>query len=131
MESLKKVLSNWKNNEKGFFFPYIIVICAIIFIIFTSYIASYQNELKITENNLEQMELETLLRMGYQSFWFKEDYLKESESKFFYHFPNGEVTITKTITNPNEINLLIEAITLQKSAYYIVRKENILNYKTE
>ncbi|PAV29073.1 hypothetical protein CIL05_13950 [Virgibacillus profundi] len=81
------------SNEQGFFLPYVLFIISLVFIIITTNINSYRNDIHITESHMEQLKIETLFQMGRTS--LLEELKKEQTpiEKVTYIFPEGTVEI--------------------------------------
>ncbi|HLR80675.1 MAG TPA: competence type IV pilus minor pilin ComGG [Bacillota bacterium] len=85
--------SFFTNNDNGFFYPYVMFITAILFIVTTANINIYSNEIHLTKQLIEQTKIETLIQMGLTT--FKEDVttFKHPEGTVSYEFPSGQVNI--------------------------------------
>ncbi|WP_217586702.1 competence type IV pilus minor pilin ComGG [Lentibacillus saliphilus] len=78
--------------QSGFVLPYVLFGAAIVLLVLSSSIQLYQNEIQITELELEHIKIETLFQMGYSTYLAnrQEDSWPNSAS---YSFPQGDVEI--------------------------------------
>ncbi|RDW21930.1 hypothetical protein [Oceanobacillus chungangensis] len=108
------------NNEKGFFLPYVLFITAVAFIIVTTNITMYRNDLQLTENQIEQVKIETLFQMQREQ--FKQEIKKYGipNTDTIYHFPDGivKITIIRSINQTHELNISI--LTNKNHRYTII-----------
>ncbi|QGS68865.1 hypothetical protein CV093_11790 [Oceanobacillus sp. 143] len=66
--------------------PYVLFIIAIVYIIVTTNIAMYRNDLQLTENQIEQVKIETLFQMQREQFkqeFRNMDYLAQKQPTIF------------------------------------------------
>ncbi|WP_162800305.1 hypothetical protein [Oceanobacillus zhaokaii] len=107
------------NNEKGFFLPYVLFIIAIVYIIVTTNIAMYRNDLQLTENQIEQVKIETLFQMQREQ--FKQEVQKHGlpSSETTYHFPDGKAKIA-IIRSENQTHELNVSITTNNNHRYTI-----------
>ncbi|WP_090232222.1 competence type IV pilus minor pilin ComGG [Lentibacillus halodurans] len=80
-------------NQRGFVLPYVLFVIALAIIIVTANVHLYQDEIRITHNQSEQLKIETLFQMARMQ--FKEDIFNQNESNstMSYVFPYGNVLI--------------------------------------
>src|SRR5690625_4520730 len=122
---MKKRLSSM-NNDKGFILPVIWLITILSFIVISVMVQTYQNELFITEQNLEQLIVETLFQMGYEQ--FLQDHDVNDLTSYYevqYHFPSGHVTIQYLQLNEQEGQLLFQIETVQSSYVTFLKPVNL------
>lgn len=104
---------SFTTKQEGFIFPYVLFIIALSLIIVTTSIQLYQSEIHITQNQTEQMKIETLFQMAHTQ--FKEDITNQPESNdtISYSLPYGEVLVEYGKLNKREyqLNFLIETDT--------------------
>lgn len=98
------------NNEQGFILPYVLFMSLLLSILITSSIKIYQNDAHLTENYLEQLQIETLFQMGKMK--FQEETLTSNDSlpsSTLFEFSHGtvEVHTRKNSTNFYEIVYII------------------------
>lgn len=91
---MKKLL-HYINHNGGFVFPYVLLISAAVFLLITSAIQRYVNEMTITENTVEQLRAETLFQMSRNEI-IKE--LKQADGtklagRINYTYPDGAVSV--------------------------------------
>jgi len=107
------------NNENGFILPYVLFITAIVIIIVTANISIYRNDIVITENQLEQIKIETLFQMGRTKLKKEMVNQEEETSDVSYSFPDGIVKITINSSN-SPVYKLYFTITTNNNATYTV-----------
>ncbi|MFD1850620.1 competence type IV pilus minor pilin ComGG [Oceanobacillus bengalensis] len=105
------------RNEQGFILPYILFVVVIILMIVKTNIEIYQNELEITERQIEQIKAETLFQMARTMVI---DELEKDRnipsSGMSYDFPNGSVHVIINTKSDTELQLLFK-IVLSKTQY--------------
>gem|GEM_PF-1737572 len=104
MINLKNTLS-FTTDQQGFVLPYVLFFIALALIIMTANIGLYQNEIRITENQTEQLKIETLLQMARTQ--FKEDVVDQPNSNhaLTYAFPYGDVIVEYTQLSEKKYHL--------------------------
>lgn len=109
------------NNQNGFFLPYVLFITSLVFILATSHIATYRSDLQITENQIEQLRIETLFQMGRTK--FKNEVYKGkfdgSNNKVFYLFPDGSVEILIKAFDNEQFALFFTIFTNKRSGHKV------------
>lgn|SRR5690625_1766915 len=80
-------------NERGFFLPYVVVICFILFTTVASIVKIYEVEIESTNVMIEQIVHETIIQMGIAQFQEEKPYKNYDNGKVTYTFPPGEITI--------------------------------------
>jgi hypothetical protein len=109
------------NNKHGFFLPLVLFTVTIVFILITASIHSYQNDIQITERQVEQVIIESLFQLGRES--LKDDLdSPEIPDKVQYIFPDGTVNIS-ILSNDNFYVLGFSIITNNNTTY------SFTNYK--
>lgn len=105
------------SNQSGFFLSYTLFITTIIFIIITASIRTYQHEIEITHQLIDQLRGETLVQMGLAK--FNQEYLPIERETFsvHYHLPDGEVTIAYSFIDDSEYRLHFTVITKNGLTY--------------
>jgi len=93
--NLRKSLS-FTTDQKGFVFPYVLFFIALALIIITANVHVYQDEIRITQHQTEQLKIETLLQMARTQ--FKEDVSAKPETvtTISYEYPYGDVVVEYT-----------------------------------
>ncbi|HLQ98453.1 MAG TPA: hypothetical protein VK135_07160, partial [Candidatus Dormibacteraeota bacterium] len=81
------------SDESGFFLPYVLFIVALVFIIITANIRTYQHEIEITYHHIERVKAETIIQMGLAKFKERELPTELETLHIDYLFPDGEVTL--------------------------------------
>jgi len=91
---MKKILLYTKRSD-GFVFPYVLFFIAVIFILFHTNLAMYQNERTLTENSIEQLRMETLFQMSQQETktQFSRTRPSSTSGTQAFQYPDGNVTI--------------------------------------
>lgn len=82
------------NHERGFYLPIVLVVTTLTLSFITILIYSYQNQLKMTESMMFQVEAETFIQMIRVD--FSEMVLVDEPNDtgtVSYEYPNGLVTI--------------------------------------
>lgn len=111
------------NNQHGFYLPYVLFIFNILLVLITANVSSYKNEIHITENTLEYIQLETLIQMGYVS--FLEDYEPLEigyEDSFYYQFPYGDVEMRYVQHSEHIINVQWKINTEQIPVFFLTKR---------
>ncbi|MFD1363064.1 hypothetical protein [Lentibacillus salinarum] len=100
--------------------PYVLFVIALALIIITANIDSYQDEIRITHNQTEQLKIETLLQMARTQ--FKDDIMNESETEgeMSYDLPYGHVLVEFMLLNDKQY-LLYFTITTDNGAEHSIR----------
>ncbi|MFZ3577848.1 hypothetical protein [Virgibacillus sp. DJP39] len=86
--------SQYINNEKGFILPLVLLTAALLFLFLSTHVSIYQNELRITKNELAQTKIDTLFQMGRSKFKSELPLLNQESGTVQYTFPDGDVEIT-------------------------------------
>lgn len=115
------------QSEDGFLFPYVTFIAAIVLLSVVTSITLYANNTKMTTLQMEQIELETLHQMAYQTFISERNINNFSSDKVViqYNFPNGIVKITYDPLDNDTLRYKFEATTLlgnRKLSKYILKE---------
>ncbi|WP_174613798.1 competence type IV pilus minor pilin ComGG [Virgibacillus ihumii] len=103
------------TDHNGFILPYVLFIAALVIITITASIQLYQNEIRISESQTEQLKIETLFQMGRAKF---SEHLRDhnlSESPVTYHFPDGDVEIKYKKLTTGEHHLYFTITTNRKT----------------
>ena len=102
---MKKHLSSIIKDE-GFILLHVLFIVSLVFILITSSIAAYRNEIYITERQIDQIKIETLFQMAQAKYRKELDAASEKEPfSASYIFPDGMVDITVTAVKENYVKL--------------------------
>lgn len=114
-----------KTTEQGFVLPYVLFITALTFIILTASIHTYQQAMQVSDRQIDQIKIETLLQMGIEK--FKQEYITNDIPRLTvdYTFPDGQVTITSDIINELECELHLSVLTVNQSAYTTLHTMNL------
>src|SRR5690625_4438761 len=82
------------TNQRGFFLPYVLFIVSLTFLIVTTTIKLYDNEIYMMLHLIEQITIETLIQMRHMKYREdvnQSDHLPEVIASTF---PSGNVTIS-------------------------------------
>lgn len=91
------------TNQHGFFLPYVLFIVSLTFIIISTNIKIYSNEIDMMNHLTEQIKIETLLNMGRTKFTEDMMHNKNVTDTILYSFPSGDVQISY-VPSENEQN---------------------------
>lgn len=105
--------------------PYVLFVIALAFVVITTSVHLYQDELRITHNQTEQLKIETLLQMARTQ--FKEDVFNthESDGTISYEFPYGDVQIKYAKLNEKTYRLHFSIQTDTGAAHSIMNRLSI------
>jgi len=79
-------------SERGFTYPFIVLIISLILIVLFKSIEQYKQDIIMTENHLEHLRFDTIVQMSLDH--LKRDLSQDKELKnVFYAFPEGEANI--------------------------------------
>ena len=112
----------WIKNERGQMLLFVLISASIIFLLFTASIKLYMNTIEDTQFLLEQLEVETLIQMS------KVDLLsnnEESQSVYYYVYPNGAIELQLQSKHDNRYVLNNEIILKNDSIYETTYEMNI------
>lgn len=93
------------NNEKGYLFPFVLVVTMLcLSFLFTSLLI-YKQSLLMSQNEYEQIKMETLFQMAQASFRAEIPTLSLTTNRqsISYSFPHGNVTVIYLLTDANHI----------------------------
>src|SRR5690625_7303494 len=77
-------------SERGFTYPFIVLIISLILIVLFKSIEQYKQDIIMTENHLEHLRFDTIVQMSLDH--LKRDLSQDKELKnVFYAFPEGEI----------------------------------------
>lgn len=108
------------SNQKGFFLPYVLFVSALVLIIVTANINTYNQDIFMTQNHLDQINMETLVQMGRIKFKDEIEIHQKDKGEVEYVFPEGRVALQYTRLTELEYNLLF-TIRTRKDSEYIIR----------
>jgi ribosomal protein L35AE/L33A len=80
-----------KPPKSGFYLPYTVFVSMIVFVIITTSIAMYQNNVHNTHKLMELVEVETMAQMTKAQFIQGEKYRTTSNGQGNYIYPYGNV----------------------------------------
>lgn len=112
-------------NERAFYLPYVLIVSVITLAIITTTVIIYENEMKITNNLLEQLEIETLFQMARDKFIEDRMYNEETNGQINYTFPNGTVHINYSFVEENIVEVQFHAVTTNQYALNITHEIKI------
>lgn len=116
------------NNETGFFLPYVLFITALVFVIITASIRSYQHEVDMTHHHIEHLKAETIVQTAFATFIQNELPTDQSKLHVDYAFPDGEVTLVYNFIDDFEYRLHFTVLTKNGLEYTaLIKKEDIPN----
>jgi|SRR5690625_1659972 len=116
------------TNNGGFYLPYVLTISVIVLSLVTTSIMMYQNEMKMTKNIIEQVEVETLIQMAREKFKHDKVYNEHSTGQINYVFPNGVVHIQYEFMNEETLQLHFFTETKNNYQFDIVHEITISNW---
>lgn len=108
------------NNDHGFVLPYVLFIAAFILIVLSANIQTYEHDIYMTEQHLEQLRIESILQMGHIS--LKNDLINDNDLKSAsYSFPYGELDVEIVRLDQNTFHVFKNVITKNKSKYKLTK----------
>lgn len=110
------------TNENGFSLPYVLFIITISFVVITTNIKLYYNEISMTHHQTEQIKIETLIQMGIAKFRenIKHDNdVKMIESDSTYTFPSGSVEVNIISQDKSNTHIRLYITTDEKTDFTI------------
>ncbi|ALX48076.1 competence type IV pilus minor pilin ComGG [Lentibacillus amyloliquefaciens] len=110
------------TNQQGFILPYVLFFIALSLIIVTSTVHLYQNEIHITENQTEQIKIETLFQMARTQAKESIRTASETNDTMSYTFPYGDVLVEYGKLNDHEYRLLF-TIETDSGAKHVVNDQ--------
>lgn len=116
---MKKQLSFIKNKERGFVLPYTLFLAVIVFILITSSVSIYLNELHVSYQLLEQLEIQTLFQMSHTRIREELPSVQEQSGWMDYSFPNGEVIVAFTVHEDSYVHLIFHLKTNKQTSSII------------
>ena len=105
------------NNQSGFYLPYVLFITAIILFTVTTNVKLYQQNIKVTEQHLEQLRIETLTQMAHKKFMNEYPVVEENKFSVYYVFPYGNVDLLYQRLDDTTYNLRIDVFTPKQSEH--------------
>ncbi|MDL4841554.1 hypothetical protein [Aquibacillus rhizosphaerae] len=100
----KSAFTKTMHNSNGFIFPYIMFLAVLVLMVLTSCLSIYKNHIEMTELQLEQIKLETLLQMS--DYQFSKELVMEDiteDGQLTYEYPYGFVKINYKIRGGNQL----------------------------
>ncbi|WP_188453663.1 competence type IV pilus minor pilin ComGG [Virgibacillus oceani] len=85
--------SFFTTKQNGFFLPYVLFLTAIVLIVLTAAVNTYKSDIRITDNQLEQLKIETLLQISRAKLKQNFPQHENSSQPVVYTFPDGDVYI--------------------------------------
>lgn len=82
------------TKDTGFILLHVLFVISLLFILISSGIASYRNEIYITNRQIEQIKIETLFQMAQEKYKRELRNTDEVIDSVSYEFPEGEVDIS-------------------------------------
>lgn len=79
------------HNEKGLVLPSVLFLTTFVLLYFTNQLLTYNHDLKLTQNIIEQVKAQTLFQMSYAQ--FIESYHPNVTTTIEYDYPDGKATI--------------------------------------
>lgn len=112
MINLRKTLPI-TTSQHGFILPFVLFIIAFSLIVVSASVHLYKSEIHITQNQTEQLKIETLIQIAHAK--FKEDVIKKPESNdtISYELPYGDVLVEYAKYNEQayQLNFVIQTDT--------------------
>lgn len=115
-----------KKNEKGFVLPYVLFITSLLFIIITTSISIYEQDIKVTHYQVEQIKIETLYQSALAIFKEERELNHMPYYTTNYTFPDGKVTVTYTIIDELEYRLRFSISTNNDFVYTVLYTDVIM-----
>lgn len=107
------------NNEHGFFLPLVSIMSLIILIIVTTCIKMYQNEIVITKNLINNLQIDTVIQMSLEQFKQEVHHFDKINGELSYSFPNNHTVDIKYTFLDNDDILLDYRINIADDHYEI------------
>jgi len=106
------------NKESGFILPVVLFVASIVMMIIASHIYMYHHDIQITENQLQQVKVESLFQMSLTL--VKQDLpaIEKLPANISYSFPDGEVTVN--IVDQGSYKLTFTIQTNESKSNYII-----------
>lgn len=98
------------SNEKGMIFPLILLLIPILLIVFYTNIELYYYDVQFSNNQIEQLKIESLTQAGIAKYKDEID-INEAELPMTFKFPQGTVKMIPTsrlIDHTQTIDLIIK-----------------------
>lgn len=111
-----------QNNEHGYFLPFVIFICLIIFSSIMASIHIYRNEVTIADNLWEQMKAETLVQMSMKHFSNEKPFIDYNSGIETYHFPSGNVYLSYDRITPGLYKIVLDIETDEQKSFTIHKR---------
>jgi|SRR5690625_77932 len=115
-----KLMKNQSSfmSESGFILPSVSLIIFILFIIFTTNIAIYKQDVVIADNHIKQIKIETLIQLALESYKAE---LKASDhfiDQYDFTISYGEVILLATENTQDETIIIDMRIRLSENHVY-------------
>lgn len=105
------------TNDHGFFFPYVVVICFIMFTAIVATVKIYDVEMEVTNVMIEQMVHETIIQMGIAQFHKDKPYKNNERGQITYTFPQGTILIEFKEIDNGYSHLALEVVTKENNQF--------------
>ncbi len=95
--------------------PLVLFVTALVFLIISTTVHRYQNNVIMTKNQIEQLKIETLVQMSREK--IKQELIQngEIENQMDISFPYGEVSVRITSLTPEKYRLFFTITTNNQS----------------
>src|SRR5690625_294994 len=103
------------TNERGFFFPYVIVICFIMLTTIVTMVKIYDVEVDVTNIMLEQTVFETMIQMGIAQFHEDKPYKSNERVQITYTLPQGTISIQYQQVETGFSRLTLDVVTKENN----------------
>ncbi|WP_077299474.1 competence type IV pilus minor pilin ComGG [Virgibacillus pantothenticus] len=106
---------SFTHKESGFMLPLVLFVTALVFLIISTTVHRYQNNVIMTKNQIEQLKIETLVQMSREK--IKQELIQngEIENQMDISFPYGEVSVRITSLTPEKYRLFFTITTNNQS----------------
>ncbi|GAA5415498.1 hypothetical protein Pryu01_00522 [Paraliobacillus ryukyuensis] len=107
-------------KQRGFIFPYICFIAIMLLLCVLTSVTLYENSKQMTNNQLEQIKLETLRQMTSGKLFdeIRHQKIKLPFKDIAYEFPNGSATVQYQTHDSEVLQVRIETVTTRGYTKY-------------
>lgn len=123
-----KKLSHMIKKEDAFYLPLVLMISSIVLSALITSATIYYNELKMTEQLIQQTEAETIIQMAKQRFLTEKMYNDDEKGEIKYNFPSGEATINYEMIEQHKYSCTItvktnKEVVLESFTYLMIQSK--------
>lgn len=113
------------TNESAFYLPFVLIIAVITLSIITTSIMIYRQELSMTNNIIEQVEIETLIQIARAKFIIEQMYNESLNGQVMYELPHGNVNLLYHYTSDEIVELHFQVETEKQSVFEIIHEVSV------